>query len=103
IPFQEFPQIPSAGQRVGGWIEQLFRRETGYLFRAGPFACGLRADLHQAKFAFASPDRRIEPAFPPDNRFDERRHNAVTLGCYNNDSVETMVPPTAITPHSDRA
>src|SRR2546430_1552042 len=77
------------------------RRKRFQFLRLGPFLRGGGADLHQTEFLARSASARVEPTLPPDDRFDQRRLNAVTACRRQNDRVETVVPPMIVAPTDD--
>ena len=93
VAFEEFLQIPRAGEGVGGGVEESVRRVAGHAFGVGPFAGGDGADLHEAEFPGAATSERIEAAFAPDDGLDEGGRDAITPGGGEDGDVLAVIAP----------
>ncbi len=93
VAFEEFLQIPRAGEGVGGGIEEGIGRETGDALGAGPFAGGGGADLHETILTGAAALIWAESAFVPDDGLDEGGFDAVTARGGKDGDVLAVVAP----------
>ena len=91
-------QVPGPGKNIGDRIEAVFVLEGGDALRGGPFVGGRVADLHEAEFAGAPDDARIEAAFAPDNGFDQRGVELIAARGGGDGVVEAVFLPMVVSP-----
>jgi hypothetical protein len=93
VAFEEFFEIPGAGEGIGGGVEEVVAAEANDALGAGPFAGGGGADLHEAVFAGAAAFAGAETALAPDDGLDEGGLDAVTARGGKNGNVLAVIAP----------
>ena len=93
VTLQQLFQIPGPGESISDGMKTLLVRERPNMFRIRPFLRRLFAKLHQANLARPPACLRIEAAFAPHDRFDQRRFHPVPLSRHTNGPILTLFQP----------